>query len=56
MASWQTHAVCAYLRATRKKRYRTVEAGRRSMANGLPAAPLPGDLADRSAVTALGRR
>jgi monoterpene epsilon-lactone hydrolase len=54
MASWQTHAVRAYLRATRKKRYRTVEAGRRSMANGLPAAPLPSDLAGRSDVTALG--
>ena len=54
MASWQTRAVRLYLRATRKKRYRTVEAGRRSMANGLPAAPLPTDLADRSEVTPLG--
>ena len=54
MASWQTRAVRLYLRATRKKRYRTVEAGRRSMANGLPAAPLPADLTDRSAVTAMG--
>ena len=54
MASWQTRAVRLYLRATRKKRYRTVEAGRHSMANGLPAAPLPTDLADRSEVTPLG--
>ena len=37
-----------YLRATRKKRYRTVEAGRHSMANGLPAAALPAELAARS--------
>jgi epsilon-lactone hydrolase len=54
MASWQTRAVRLYLRATRKKRYRTVEAGRHSMANGLPAAPLPADLTDRSTVTAMG--
>jgi len=54
MASWQTRAVRLYLRATRKKRYRTVEAGRHSLANGLPAAPLPGDLAGRSEVTVLG--
>ncbi len=54
MASWQTRAVRLYLRATRKKRYRTVEAGRHSMANGLPAAPLPDDLAGRSEVTVLG--
>ena len=54
MASRQTRAVRLYLRATRKKRYRTVEAGRHSMANGLPAAPLPSDLADRSEVTPLG--
>lgn len=53
MASWQTHAVCAYLRATRKKRYRTAEAGLRSMANGLPAAPLPNELRDRTTVTPL---
>jgi len=54
MASWQTRAARLYLRATRKKRYRTVEAGRHSMANGLPAAALPSELAARSEVTALG--
>ena len=48
MASWQTHAVCVYLRVTRKKRYRTIEAGLRSMADGIPAAPLPDDLRDRT--------
>ena len=48
MASWQTHAVCVYLRATRKKRYRTAEAGLQSMAHGLPAAPLPDELRDRT--------
>ena len=53
MASWQTHAVCAYLRATRKKRYRTAEAGLRSMANGIPAAPLPDELRDRASVAPL---
>lgn len=53
MASWQTHAVCAYLRATRKKRYRTVEAGLRSMANGIPAAAVPDELRDRSTVALL---
>ncbi len=54
MASWQTHAVCAYLRATRKKRYRTVEAGLQSMAHGIPAAPLPEELVTRSTTTPLG--
>ncbi|HYN67405.1 MAG TPA: alpha/beta hydrolase [Ornithinibacter sp.] len=53
MASWQTHAVCAYLRATRKKRYRTVEAGLRSMADGIPAAALPDALRDRASARAL---
>ena len=53
MASWQTHAVCVYLRTTRKKRYRTTEAGLRSMANGIPAAPLPDELRDRSSVAPL---
>ena len=55
MASWQTHAVCVYLRATRKKRYRTAEAGLQSMAHGLPAAPLPDELRDRTSVAPLGR-
>lgn len=53
MASWQTHAVCAYLRATRKKRYRTVEAGLQSMAHAIPAAPLPEGLRDRVSVAPL---
>ena len=53
MASWQTHAVCVYLRATRKKRYRTAEAGLRSMADGIPAAPLPDVLRDRASVAPL---
>lgn len=47
MASWQTHLVCAYLRATRKGRYRTEERGRRSLAHGLPAVPPPEALAGR---------
>ena len=53
MASWQTHAVCVYLRVTRKKRYRTAEAGLRSMADGIPAAPLPDELRDRTSVAPL---
>lgn len=53
MTSWQTVAVRAYLRATRKKRYRTVEAGRRSMAVALPAAPVPDELASRTATAPL---
>jgi epsilon-lactone hydrolase len=53
VASWQTHAVCVYLRATRKKRYRTVQAGLRSMAHGIPAAPLPDGLRDRTSVAPL---
>jgi len=53
MASWQTHAVCVYLRVTRKKRYRTTEAGLRSMADGIPAAPLPDELRDRTSVAPL---
>jgi acetyl esterase/lipase len=53
MASWQTHAVCVYLRATRKKRYRTAEAGLRSMADGLPAAPVPDELRDRTSASRL---
>ena len=53
MASWQTHAVCVYLRVTRKKRYRTTEAGLRSMADGIPAAPLPDELHDRTSVAPL---
>ncbi|MGG5257196.1 alpha/beta fold hydrolase [Phycicoccus avicenniae] len=47
MTSWQTRAVRLYLRATRKKRYRTVEAGRRSLVHALPAAPVPEELAGR---------
>ena len=53
MASWQTHAVCAYLRATRKKRYRTTEAGLQSMAHAIAAAPLPDGLRDRTSVAPL---
>lgn len=53
MTSWQTHAVRLYLRATRKKRYRTEEAGRRSLANGLPATPTPEELVDRTSTAAL---
>lgn len=54
MTSWQTVAARGYLRATRKKRYRTVEAGLRSMAHALPAAPAPDDLAGRLTTEALG--
>jgi epsilon-lactone hydrolase len=53
MASWQTHAVCVYLRATRKKRYRTTEAGLQSMAQAIAAAPLPDGLRDRTSVAPL---
>ncbi|HMM94432.1 alpha/beta hydrolase [Phycicoccus sp.] len=53
MTSWQTLAVRAYLRATRKKRYRTVEAGRRSLAVALPAAPLPDALRSRATTVPL---
>ncbi|HET9020519.1 MAG TPA: hypothetical protein VFN34_01435, partial [Ornithinibacter sp.] len=54
MTSWQTRAAVLYLRATRKKRYRTVDAGLRSMAHGLPAAPVPEDLAGRVSTDELG--
>jgi acetyl esterase/lipase len=54
VTSWQTVAVRGYLRATRKKRYRTHEAGLRSMAHALPAAPAPDDLAGRITTGALG--
>ncbi|MFL6168391.1 MAG: alpha/beta hydrolase fold domain-containing protein [Ornithinibacter sp.] len=54
MTSWQTVAVRGYLRATRKKRYRTHEAGLRSMAHALPAAPAPDQLAGRLTTEALG--
>ncbi len=54
MTSWQTVAVRGYLRATRKKRYRTREAGLRSMAHALPAAPAPDELAGRLTTEALG--
>ena len=54
MTSWQTVAVRGYLRATRKKRYRTHEAGLRSMAHALPAAPAPDELAGRLTTEALG--
>lgn len=53
MTSWQTVAVRGYLRATRKKRYRTVDAGLRSMTDAIPAAPLPDVLRVRSATTPL---
>jgi acetyl esterase/lipase len=54
MTSWQTRAVRVYLRATRKKRYLTVEAGLRSMADGIPASPPPDELGDRLTVELLG--
>ncbi|MFQ6172507.1 alpha/beta hydrolase fold domain-containing protein [Oryzobacter sp. R7] len=54
MASWQTHVVCAYLRATRKGRYRTEERGRHSLAHGLPAVPPPEALAGRFRSEPLG--
>ena len=53
MTSWQTVAVRGYLRTTRKKRYRTVDAGLRSMADAIPAAPLPDQLRERSTVASL---
>lgn len=49
MTSWQTLVVRARLRATRKHRYRTVAAGLQSLADGYPAAPVPGALAARAA-------
>jgi acetyl esterase/lipase len=54
VTSWQTVAVRGYLRATRKKRYRTHEAGLRSMAHALPAGPAPDELAGRLTTEALG--
>jgi monoterpene epsilon-lactone hydrolase len=54
VTSWQTVAVRGYLRATRKKRYRTHDAGLRSMASALPAAPAPDQLAGRLTTQALG--
>ena len=54
MASWQTHVVCAYLRATRKGRYRTEERGRHSLAHGLPAVAPPPALDGRVAAEPLG--
>lgn len=54
MTSWQTVAARGYLRATRKKRYRTHEAGLRSLAHALPAAPAPDRLDGRLAARALG--
>ena len=42
-----------YLRATRKKRYRTREAGVQSLHHALPAAPLPEDLHGRTTVESL---
>ena len=50
MPSWQTRAVCLYVRATRKRRYRTAEAGLRALAHGLPAAPPPRRLRSRLSV------
>lgn len=47
MPSWQARALSLYLRVTRKRRYRTVEDGERSLANGLPAAAPPDRLRDR---------
>lgn len=47
MPSWQAHAASVYLRATRKRRYRTHEDGERSLAQGLPAAEPPASLAGR---------
>jgi len=41
MPSWQTRAVCLYVRATRKHRYRSRERGLRALAHGLPAARPP---------------
>jgi monoterpene epsilon-lactone hydrolase len=48
MTSWQTLVARARLRATRKHRYRTVEAGLHSMAHGYPAVPMPEGLAARA--------
>jgi len=50
MPSWQTRAVCLYVRATRKRRYRTAEAGLRALAHGHPAAPPPRGLRRRLSV------
>jgi monoterpene epsilon-lactone hydrolase len=49
MPSWQTRAVCLYVRATRKRRYRTPERGLHALAHGLPAAPPPRALRSRLA-------
>lgn len=50
MPSWQTRAVCLYVGATRKRRYRTRERGLRALAHGLPDAPPPRRLRDRLSV------
>ena len=47
MASWQTRAVCLYLRATRKARYSTTERGLQALANGIPPAAPPRTLEGR---------
>lgn len=45
--SWQTRAVCAFLRATRKRGYATEAAGRRAMAGSRPAATPPRAVRER---------
>ncbi|HET9859834.1 MAG TPA: alpha/beta fold hydrolase [Nocardioidaceae bacterium] len=47
MASWQTRAVCLYLRATRKARYSTTERGLQALAKGIPPAAPPRTLEGR---------
>ena len=48
MASWQTRAVCAFLRLTRKRRFATEERGLRLLAEGgSPAAAPPARLTPR---------
>jgi len=57
MTSWQTRAVCAVLRATRKRRYATVARGERLLERGgSPAAPVPRSLAGRVEVAQVGGR
>lgn len=53
--SWQTQAVCAFLRLTRKRGYATEAAGRRMLAKGgRPRAEPPRDLRNRISRTEVG--
>lgn len=54
MTSWQTHALCIYLRATRKPRPATELTGERALANPRPATPIPSALHRRTSTRTIG--